>query len=97
QKKVLVIHAKSKLGAGAASARELEEVSRQAQASLAFAGSSRHAFAQPNLWNRAWRVRLRDAGNAEIQRPRILARTRLTATAAHRRLLAALANPTYAK
>lgn len=97
QKKVLVIHAKSQLGAGAASARDLEEVSRQAQASLAFAGSSRHIFKRPNVWGQVWRVRLRQAANAQIQRSRVVGRAPLAAPTAHRRLLAALANPTYAK
>ncbi|MFL6262873.1 MAG: DEAD/DEAH box helicase [Thermoanaerobaculia bacterium] len=97
RRRVLVIHAKAKNDTPGVSARELQEVTRQAQASLAFAGSSRREFRFPNQWRGQWSVSLKDAGGATISRPRLIKGEGLTIQAVHSRLADALANPTYAK
>jgi superfamily II DNA or RNA helicase len=96
-RRVLVVHAKAEDGTAGISARKLQEVTRQAQASLAFAGSSRREFSFPTKWNNDWKVVLKDAGRVPISRPRVIARNPLGARTAHAQLIAALANPTYTK
>jgi superfamily II DNA or RNA helicase len=96
-RRVLVIHAKAEDGTPGISARKLQEVTRRAQASLAFAGSSRREFAFPSKWKNDWEVTLKDARGAKIKRPRLMTRETQDIQSAHVRLIQALANPTYTK
>jgi hypothetical protein len=96
-RRVLVVHAKAEDGASGISARKLQEVTRQAQASLAFAGSSRREFPFPRKWNDDWEVVMKDAGRVAVSRPRLITRDPLVARAAHAKLISVLANPTYTK
>lgn len=84
-KRVFIIHAKADQGDGGASARKLQDVTRQAQASLAFAGSSRKAFSLPKAWGTEWSVKLEDARQAKVSKPRIISGERLTAKDSHAR------------
>jgi superfamily II DNA or RNA helicase len=97
-RRVLVVHAKAEDGTPGISARKLQEVTRQAQASLAFAGSSRREFAFPSKWKNDWEVTLQAARGTKIARPRLVTREKkLDIQGAHARLIAALANPAYTK
>ena len=97
ERRVVIIHAKAGKGPANASAANLQDVARQAQASLAFAGSSRHAFDNPAGWAEDWNVTLEHAGNAVITRPRVQGKPAMAAAAAHAHLLKTLADPTYSK
>jgi hypothetical protein len=90
-RRVLVVHAKAENGTPGISARKLQEVTRQAQASLAFAGSSRREFSFPSKWKNDWEVKLTDAGGAKIERPRLVTREKLDIQTAHARLVEAYA------
>jgi len=48
-------------------------------------------------FNDDWKVTLRDAGSKRIERPRLIPSRGTSALAAHKRLIAALANPTYTR
>lgn len=97
--RVLVVHAKADKGPASARARKLQEVGRQAQTSLAFAGSSGEAFAYPKDWEKDWSVVLASAaGTPTITKPRLLkGPPGLTIKQAHGRLAAAIASPRYRK
>jgi hypothetical protein len=102
RKRVLIIHAKAAETANpSASAGKLQEVARQAQASLALAGSSRQAVPPEGVWNADWSVRLQATAikpnpGQTIQRPRLWkAPGAMTITAARERLIEALADPTF--
>lgn len=97
KRRVLIVHAKVEDKTPGISARKLQEVTRQAQASLAFAGSARQGFALPDYWSQRWAVTLQDAGGATVTQPRIISTPRMTALKAHERLIKALADPTYVK
>lgn len=61
EKRVLIIHAKaSDTEEPSASAGRLQEVARQAQASLALAGSARRALPAMEAWKKEWKVNLGD-------------------------------------
>jgi superfamily II DNA or RNA helicase len=96
-RRVLIVHAKAEDGTPGISARKLQEVTRQAQASLAFAGSSRRRFEFPDKWTGKWSVKLKHAGYAEITKPRLMTSGVLDIRAAHAKLIGALANPHYMK
>lgn len=98
-RRILIIHGKAANEAASVSARKLQDVTRQALASLAFAGSSRRDFSFSKTWNSDWKVILEDASNAEITRPRILKTGGSVRTPAqeHQNLLKVLADPTYKK
>jgi hypothetical protein len=96
-KRVFMVHAKADQGVAGASARKLQDVTRQAQASLAFAGSSRKAFALPQAWKTKWSAELKAANNAKITKPRISGGAQLSAKEAYERLMDALSNPAYSK
>jgi hypothetical protein len=97
RRRVLIVHAKAQNGTPGVSARKLQEVTRQAQASLAFAGSARRDFTFPTDWNEPWSVKLSDARGAVISRPRVTSKPKLSAEKAHGRIINALADPTYTK
>lgn len=72
-RRVFVIHAKAENEKQPrSSARKLQEIARQAQSSLAFAGTVRHPLPVPKAWAQDWSVILKDASGATISRPRIL-------------------------
>lgn len=96
-RQVIIIHAKADTGPASASPRKLQEVTRQAQTSLAFAGSGRRKLPYPSEWNRDWSVKLKAAGDTQISRPRLTRGDGITIQDAHKRLNAAFADPTYAK
>jgi superfamily II DNA or RNA helicase len=96
-RRVLVVHAKAEDGTPGVSARKLQEVTRQAQASLAFAGSSRREFPFPQKWKNDWEVTLKHASGAKIARPRLVTRDTLDIRTAYDRLTGTLANPGYKK
>jgi hypothetical protein len=96
-KRVFIVHAKADEAVAGASARKLQDVTRQAQTSLAFAGSSRKAFPFPRVWERNWTVELEDARGAKVTKTRVSSREGVTAAEAHRRLNEALSNPAYSK
>jgi hypothetical protein len=96
-RRLLIVHAKADQANPGASARKLQEVTRQAQASLAFAGSSRRPFGFPGIWRDDWSVKLKDAGGVAVTRTRLLKAPGLDAKAAHKRLIAVLADPNSAK
>jgi hypothetical protein len=97
--RVLVVHAKADKAPASARARKLQEVGRQAQTSLAFAGSSGEAFAYPKDRERDWSVVLAcAAGTPTITKSRLLkGPPGLTIKQAHGRLAAAIASPGYRK
>jgi superfamily II DNA or RNA helicase len=97
RRRVLIVHAKAENGTPGVSARKLQDVTRQAQASLAFAGSARRDFSFPTDWNEPWSVKLGHARGAVISKPRVTSKPKLSAKKAHGRLIYALADPTYAK
>lgn len=96
-KRVLIVHAKAeKPGSAGASARKLQEVARQAQASLAFAGSSRRPFPFPAEWRKnEWKVTLDMGKGPTIRKTRLVAGAGLSIKQAHDKLIKALANPSY--
>jgi len=101
-KRVLIIHAKAAETANpSASAGKLQEVARQAQASLALTGSSRQAVPPQGVWNADWSVRLQATAikphpGQTIRRPRLWkAPGVMTIDAARDRLIEALADPTF--
>lgn len=98
-RRVLIVHGKADNGAAGVSARKLQDVTRQAVASLAFAGSSRREFPFSAKWDADWKVVLQDAGDAEVNKPRIVtaAIPAPTPVEAHALLLKVLADPTYKK
>jgi hypothetical protein len=99
RRRIYIIHAKAENGTPHVSARKLQAVARQAQASLAFAGSSRREFPFPADWKTDWSVRLKDAGKVEVKKPRLFKRPskRMTAVDAHRHLTSALLDPGYTR
>lgn len=103
-RRVLLVHGKASNDKPNASARRLQDVTRQALASLAFAGSSRRPFPYPRTWESDWSVVLKDAANASISKPRFMpegtARATnpvLTPREHHEELLKALTDSTYTK
>lgn len=97
---MLLIHGKAIADTPNASARRLQDVTRQALASLAFAGSSRRPFPYSTTWESDWNVVLEDAANASML-PRIITKGTATGTSPaltpkehHNELLKALADPT---
>ncbi len=99
RKRVLFIHAKAENEVDpGASARKLQDVSRQAQSSLAFTSSARKMIDLAPKWQEALRIRLEDAGGALVEKPRILQKgKKLTAQNAHKELTEALANPSFSR
>ncbi len=96
-RRVMLIHAKAaKTRNPEAAAGKLQDVTRQAQASLAFAGSAGVRLAKPAGWDTDWSVILSNAGNAKIERSRLL-KGKGTIDDAHRLLADALADPAYRK
>lgn len=97
-RRVMLIHAKaSKTRNPEAAAGKLQDVTRQAQASLAFAGSSGVGLAKPSGWDDDWSVKLTDApGEPVLKRSRLL-KGPPTIDEAHQALAAALADPSYRK
>jgi Type III restriction enzyme, res subunit len=98
-RRVLIVHGKAHNGAAGVSARKLQDVTRQAVASLAFAGSSRREFPFSATWNADWKVVLQDAGDTRITKSRIITKAKPSPTPveAHALLLKVLADPTYKK
>ncbi|WP_298826368.1 DEAD/DEAH box helicase family protein [uncultured Piscinibacter sp.] len=101
-RRVLMVHGKAAVGSAGVSARKLQDVTRQAVASLAFAGSSRRDFPFSDKWECDWDVVLQDAGKAVITKPRIVSKVTKSSPAptpaeAHASLLRVLADPTYKK
>lgn len=98
-RRVLMVHGKADNGTAGVSARKLQDVTRQAVASLAFAGSSRREFPFSTKWDADWEVVLQGAGKALVTRPRIIsaANPAPTPVEAHALLLKVLADPTYKK
>ncbi|WP_238213612.1 DEAD/DEAH box helicase [Caballeronia novacaledonica] len=98
-RRVIMVHGKAADKTAGVSARNLQDVTRQAVASLAFAGSSRRDFPFSTKWKEDWKVVLKEAGNAEVTRPRIITADDPAPTPAevHALLLKALADPTYKK
>ena len=96
-KRILVIHAKAENATPGASARKLQDVTRQAQASLAFAGSGRQAFDFPLIWREPWEVVLAHGGGAKICKPRVFGPRAGKPERAYEHLMSALANPSYTK
>lgn len=103
-RRVLLVHGKAIADTPNASARRLQDVTRQALASLAFAGSSRRPFPYSTTWESDWKVVLEDAAGASISKPRIMTKGTASGTAPtltpkehHKELLKALADPTYTK
>jgi hypothetical protein len=97
QRRVYIVHAKADNTTPSASARKLQEVVRQAQTSLAFAGSSRQSFALPEAWKKDWCVKMKDAKNHEIVQPRFLGKGHLAPHEAHQTLRDALSSPLFSK
>ncbi|HEK0800267.1 TPA: DEAD/DEAH box helicase family protein [Proteus mirabilis] len=97
-RRVMLIHAKaSKTRNPEASAGKLQDVTRQAQASLAFAGSAGVGLAKPPGWDDDWSVKLKDApGVPMVKRSRLL-KGPATINEAHKILANALADPSYRK
>jgi superfamily II DNA or RNA helicase len=96
-RRVMLIHAKAaETRKPEAAAGKLQDVTRQAQASLAFAGSAGVRLAKPPGWDSDWSVILKHAANAEIKRSRLL-KGPATIDAAHARLADALEDPSYRK
>ncbi|OQS33812.1 hypothetical protein B0T45_19710 [Chromobacterium haemolyticum] len=105
-RRVLMIHGKALTETPNASARRLQDVTRQALASLAFAGSSRRPFSYPTAWDSEWSVDIQDAVKPplaipSITKPRIMTKTAtsppLKPRDHHANLLKALSDPTYTK
>lgn len=103
-RRVLLVHGKAIADTPNASARRLQDVTRQALASLAFAGSSRRPFPYPATWESDWSVVLENAANATVTKPRIRTKIKVTKSCPartpkgeHNALLTALADPTYTK
>lgn len=111
-KRILIIHAKAAETTNPlASAGRLQDVARQAQASLALAGSARSAVPPVGIWAEKWKVSLddtfkgtRDAKGKrtgpcdEIERSRLWkAPDGLDIEGARNRLVAALGDPTYTR
>ncbi len=71
-RRVLMVHAKALKETATVSARRLQDVTRQALASLAFAGSSRRPFPYSDSWESAWSVELEHAAKAIVTKPRIV-------------------------
>ena len=98
RRRVYLIHAKARNGTPDVSARKLQEVVRQAQASLAFAGSNRREFPLPDAWQEPWSTLLKKAGGVKKKLPRLFkSPPRVTVADAHHRLTAALADATFAR
>lgn len=96
-RRVLLVHAKAaKTANPQAAAGNLQDVTRQAQASLAFAGSAGVPLAMPANWTEDWSVTLADAGEHVIKRSRLL-KGGTDIVAAHAKLTAALADPSFRK
>lgn len=94
--RVFIIHAKADKKANPnVSARKLQEVGRQAQASLALVGSARQSFPFPEGWEKDWSVTLKDAGKAIITRKRLWKSNVGTPQDAHGKLRAALGDPKF--
>ncbi|MBK0116113.1 MULTISPECIES: DEAD/DEAH box helicase [unclassified Delftia] len=101
-RRVFMVHGKAADGTAGVSARKLQDVTRQALASLAFAGSSRRDFPFSSKWKSDWQVVLQAAQNTVISKTRFLSKvvkplTQPTPKEAHGLLLKALADPTYKK
>lgn len=96
-RRVFIVHAKADDSTPSASARKLQEVVRQAQTSLAFAGSSRQTFSLPKVWKEDWYVKMKDAGDHKIIQPRVLAAKEVAPKEAHDILVRALSNPLFTK
>ena len=97
KRRVFIVHAKVENKNPGISARDLQEVTRQAQTGLAFAGSARQGVAFPEHWSQRWTVRLQDARGATVTKPRIISTPKMTPQKGHKRLTEALADPTYVK
>jgi hypothetical protein len=97
RRRVMIVHAKAEDGNPGVSARKLQEITRQAQSSLAFAGSSNREFLFPKQWCDDWEVVLQEAGGLRLTRGRMIKGPNADPKAAHVRLLEALSNPTYTK
>lgn len=96
-RRVLLVHAKAAETANPqASAGKLQDVTRQAQASLAFAGSAGVPLPMPPGWTEDWSVTLKDAGKHLIKHNRLL-KGGTDIVAAHAELTVALADPSYRK
>lgn len=101
-RRVIMVHGKAADGTAGVSARKLQDVTRQALASLAFAGSSRRDFPFSSKWNSDWEVVLKDAKSKMVSKTRFLSKVVKpaippTPVEAHGLLLKALADPTYKK
>jgi hypothetical protein len=100
RKIVLFIHAKADDNdAPSASARKLQDVSRQAQSSLAFTSSARRMIALVPRWQNALNITLGAARGTPITKPRIIrkGKRQFTAERAHGELVTALADPSYSR
>ena len=97
-RRVMLIHAKaSETRNPEAAAGKLQDVTRQAQASLAFAGSAGVRLAKPSGWDDDWSVKLKDAAGEPVMKQSRLLKGPPTIDEAHRALAAALADPSYRK
>jgi superfamily II DNA or RNA helicase len=99
RRRVYLIHAKADHTVPGVSARKLQEVSRQAQASLAYAGSSRREFSLPREWMSKWSVVMKQANECVLTKTRLVKRAspKMTIEKAHRSIVDALSNPAYAR
>lgn len=97
-RRVLLVHAKAAQTENPqASAGKLQDVTRQAQASLAFAGSAAASLAMPAGWSEDWSVKLKDAaGKPVITKARLLTGN-ISIVEAHAALVRAISDPTYRK
>ena len=96
-RRVLLVHAKAaETPNPQAAAGKLQDVTRQAQASLAFAGSAAAGLAMPNGWANDWSVTLQQASNAVITKGRLF-KGGMPLDEAHGALVRALSDPMYRK
>ena len=97
-RRVMLIHAKaSETPNPEAAAGKLQDVTRQAQASLAFAGSAGVRLAKPSGWDNDWSVKLKDAPGKPVLRRSRLLKGPQTIDEAYQQVVAALKDPSYRK
>ena len=97
-RRVLLVHAKAaQTESPQASAGKLQDVTRQAQASLAFAGSAAAGLVMPAGWSDDWSVKLKDVADTPVITKARVLKGSMSIGEAHAALVQALSDPTYRK